>query len=230
MSKQHVILIEDEVAIADTVTFAFEQEGFTITHHTLGRDGLADLRENNADVVILDVGLPDMNGMDVCKEIRTTSSVPIIFLTARGSEIDRIVGLEIGGDDYVTKPFSPREVVARARAILRRTGGQPVECVPSERCGLFLVNDEQGSVQYCDTELTLTRHEFLILTTLLTQPGRIFSRAQIMEAAWESPDTSLERAVDTHIKSLRAKLRDVDPDFDPIITKRGFGYSIQVNK
>nr|WP_321256571.1 two-component system response regulator CreB [uncultured Pseudodesulfovibrio sp.] len=233
MSRQTIILIEDEVAIADAVSFALQQEDFLVRHYTLGREGLADYHTHGADLIILDVGLPDISGLAVCRELRIESRVPVIFLTAKSDEIDRVMGLEIGGDDYVTKPFSPRELVARVRAILRRTNGEPMDVVTpfvSTSDALFQVNEESGVVIFAGVELSLTRHEFLVLATLLSQPGRVFSRSQIMEQAWESPETSLERSVDTHIKSLRAKLREVLPDADPIVTKRGFGYTIEVDQ
>lgn len=233
MSRQTIILIEDEVAIADAVSFALQQEDFLVRHYTLGREGLADYHAHGADLIILDVGLPDISGLAVCRELRIESRVPVIFLTAKSDEIDRVMGLEIGGDDYVTKPFSPRELVARVRAILRRTNGEPMDVVTpfvSTSDALFQVNEESGVVIFAGVELSLTRHEFFVLSTLLSQPGRVFSRSQIMEQAWESPETSLERSVDTHIKSLRAKLREVLPDVDPIVTKRGFGYTIEVDQ
>lgn len=230
MSKQSIILIEDESAIADTVSFALEQENLIVRHHTLGNEGLKDFFNSGADLIILDVGLPDINGLDICRKIRSKSEVPVIFLTARNSETDLVVGLELGGDDYMTKPFSPRELVARVRAMLRRSktaAGSPEH--PENDCpqhSLFNIDTDSSNISYNGISLSLTRQEYLILETLLSQPGRIFSRSQIMERAWESPETSLERAVDTHIKSLRAKLKQIVPDFDPIITKRGFGYSI----
>ncbi|NDV18665.1 two-component system response regulator CreB [Pseudodesulfovibrio sp. JC047] len=232
MSQQTIILIEDEVAIADAVSFSLQQEGFAVRHHVLGREGLEDYRAHGADLIILDVGLPDISGLAVCRELRVESLVPVVFLTAKSDEIDRVMGLEIGGDDYVTKPFSPRELVARVRAILRRTNGEPMgsgRASGAHSASLFEVHEASGVVVCAGRELSLTRQEFLVLSTLLSQPGRVFSRSQIMEQAWESPDTSLERAVDTHIKSLRSKLRAVLPNADPIVTKRGFGYSIEVD-
>lgn len=233
MLQQKILLIEDEIAIADAVSFTLQQEGFCVRHHTLGNEGLADFHHNGADLLILDVGLPDISGLAICREIRAGSNTPIIFLTARNDEVDRIMGLELGGDDYVAKPFSPRELVARVRAVLRRTVDieAPAETsalnatsgIPS----LFTIDTTRNVIVYAGSELLLTRHEYLVLLVLLSQPGRIFSRTQIMEQAWEYPETSLERAVDTHIKSLRAKLRAVQPDLDPIITRRGFGYALR---
>ena len=173
------------------------------------------------DLVILDVGLPDGSGFELCKEIRQFSEVPVIFLTARNEEVDRIVGLEIGADDYVVKPFSPRELVARVKAILKRMGqssdGQSDPDLALDRTkARFLLKGKP---------LELTRYEYLILEMLSEHPERVFSREQILHRVWNEPDASLERVVDTHIKGLRAKLRILDPDCDPITTRRGFGYS-----
>lgn len=216
-----IMLVEDEPAIADSVSYALKGEGYAVQWCGLGREAVAELRTRPVDLVILDVGLPDGSGFEVCKEIRAFSEVPIIFLTARNDEIDRVVGLEIGGDDYVGKPFSPRELVARVRTVLKRsTGGKP-----GVETG-FSVDADRARITYQGVQLDLTRYEFLILQYLLSQPERIFSREQILEAVWSEPDNSYDRVVDTHIKTLRAKLRQVDAKADPIRTHRGLGYSI----
>jgi len=217
-----ILLIEDEAAIADTVIYALESEGLRCVWKTLGREGIGYLHEHgDVALIILDVGLPDGSGFEFCKEIRRDSNVPIIFLTARNHEIDRIVGLEIGADDYVSKPFSPRELAARVKVILRRSGlGTPQDETE------FVIERSKGRIRYRGTLLELTHYEFQILALFLQQPERIFSRGQIMDRVWSEPDTSLERAVDTHIKSLRAKLSAVHNDSDPIHTHRGMGYSL----
>ena len=217
----HVLIIEDEAAIADTLIYACKEAGIATTHHLLGHEALAALQKNNFDCVLLDIGLPDMTGFDVCKKIRTLSNIPILFLTARNHEIDRIVGLEIGADDYVTKPFSPREVVARIKAILRR--GQP----QIQNNQLFTVDDIVNRIQYRGQYLTLTRYEFLLLKTLIKQPLRVFSRNQLMDLVWINAEETLERTVDAHIKTLRAKLKTVDENSEAIVTHRGMGYSLQ---
>jgi two-component system catabolic regulation response regulator CreB len=226
-----ILLIEDEPAIADNVVYALETEGFETEWAQLGEQGLELLREREIALVILDVGLPDGNGFEFCKRIREFSDVPVIFLTARSDEVDRVVGLEIGADDYVVKPFSPRELSARVKVVLRRVqAARPADAVISEKPDLgfrFTLDRAANRVRYGDAPLNLTKLEFMILTLLMESPGRVFSRSQIMERVWEQPGMSQERAVDTHIKSLRAKLRDVSPDRDPIKTHRGFGYSLQ---
>jgi two-component system, OmpR family, catabolic regulation response regulator CreB len=222
-----ILLIEDEPAIADTLVYALGTEGFRVEHCLLGRAGMERLRAGGVALAILDVGLPDANGFDLCRELRGFSDVPVIFLTARGDEIDRVVGLEIGGDDYVVKPFSPRELTARVRSVLRRRGAPAaVEAVPAPTPAQWVQDAAGQRVIYHGVALELTRYEYLLLAALLEGPGRIYSRSQLMERAWVAPDHSLERTVDTHIKTLRAKLRAVAPDEEPILTHRGLGYSL----
>ncbi len=220
-----VLLIEDESAIADMVLYALKSEGFGSEWHRLGREGIVWLRQHpETALLILDVGLPDGNGFEFCKEIRRFSEIPIIFLTARNEEVDRIVGLEIGGDDYMGKPFSPRELTARVKAILKR--GRATATVEPAQQTLFEVDLARCRIRYHQVWLDLTRYEYEVLRTLLRHPERIYTRNQIMEQVWSDPGDSLERAVDTHIKTLRAKLREVSGDENPIQTHRGMGYSI----
>jgi two-component system catabolic regulation response regulator CreB len=232
----HILLLEDEPAIADTLLYALQGEGFEVTHVRLVSDALRAFGDREPDLAILDVGVPDGNGFDVCRAIRKTSDLPIVFLTARGEEIDRVLGLELGGDDYVTKPFSPREVCARVRAILRRSAngaGQPRARESDPPSGLpassaVLALDEDAQRVACLGEwLALTRYEFLLLATLLKRPERIFSRSELMDLVWaDAPDTA-ERTVDAHIKLLRAKLRERGASPDLIQTHRNMGYSVQ---
>jgi two-component system, OmpR family, catabolic regulation response regulator CreB len=220
----HILIIEDETAIAETLIYAFKEAGIATTHRLLGGDAMTQIKQQTFDFVILDVGLPDMTGFEACKLIRAESSIPILFLTARNHEIDRIVGLEIGADDYVTKPFSPREVVARVNAILRRTVLKQDEHLKNVS---FIVDELANRIQYRGQLLDLTRYEFLLLKTLIQQPQRVFSRNQLMDIVWVNAENTLERTVDAHIKTLRAKLRAVDMQSEAIITHRGMGYSLQ---
>lgn len=223
----HILIIEDEPAIAETLIYAFKEMGIQTTHKLLGGEALIELSNNAYDFVLLDVGLPDISGFDVCKKIRATSQVPILFLTARNHEIDRIVGLEIGADDYVTKPFSPREVVARVKAILRRTEIRDIHIQAPKKATHFTIDELANRIQYHGELLDLTRYEFLLLRTLINQPQRVFSRNQLMDIVWVNAENTLERTVDAHVKTLRAKLREVNGDSEAIVTHRGMGYSLQ---
>ncbi|MBH1995858.1 MAG: two-component system response regulator CreB [Burkholderiales bacterium] len=237
MSKT-VLIVEDEQAIADSIAYALRTDGFTPRHVTLGEQALAVLRSEAApQLVVLDIGLPDMSGLEVCRRLRQFSEVPVIFLTARSDEIDRIVGLEIGADDYVTKPFSPRELVARIRVILRRAGAAPAlretgmtiadaVTAAAPAPARFELRALEAKVLFHGQPLDLTRYEYLLLKTLLEHPGHVLSRAQLMARVWSAAPDTLERTVDAHVKSLRAKLRAIDAQADPIHTHRGLGYSL----
>jgi two-component system catabolic regulation response regulator CreB len=246
-----ILIVEDEPTIADTLVYALKTEGFEPVWRMTGREALDELAARAVALVVLDVGLPDANGFELCKSIRAKSAVPVLFLTARADEIDRIVGLEIGGDDYVTKPFSPREVCARVKAILRRgvSATVPTMAKPdaaaalanSAKGGDFFHDDERCEVTFRGQRLDLTRYEYRLLKTLLTRRGRVYSRDELMTHAWEDPGASLDRTVDAHIKTLRAKLRAAalasgvandgngqgNNDADPIQTHRGMGYSLR---
>lgn len=219
-----ILLVEDEVAIADTLQFALGSDGFDVRRVSLAREALDLLRVTRFDLLILDVGLPDLNGFEACRQLRQFSQVPVMFLTARGEEVDRVVGLEIGADDYVVKPFSPREVSARVRAILKRSaGGSRPPAAGSE----FSIDTGRLVIQYRGHALRLTALEFRLLQQLLSLPEQVQSREQLLVAVGMAPEAGYERNIDTHIKSLRAKLREVHPAGDPIQTHRGFGYSYQ---
>lgn len=229
LMPKHILLLEDEPAIADTLLYALRGEAFEVTHVRLVSEALAAFRAQPPDLAILDVGVPDGNGFDVCRVIRKTSELPIVFLTARGEEIDRILGLELGADDYVTKPFSPREVCARVKAILRRSAGKGT--VPaaegSTSDGVLQLDELAQRIRFGGEPLALTRYEYGLLATLLKRPQRIFSRSELMDLVWgDAPDTS-ERTVDAHIKLLRAKLRACGLEPDLIQTHRNMGYSLQ---
>ena len=222
-----ILLVEDDRPIAENVILALAREGLECHHVVLAAEALALLRGSSFDLAILDVGLPDGNGFDLCRTVRGFSDIPIIFLTARADEIDRVVGLEIGADDYVLKPFSPRELAARVKTILRRSQRTAVPLGASVNCPspLVQVDEERARISYRGQPLELSRTEFLMLKALATRPEKVFSRAELMDAAGLA-EASLERSVDTHIKALRAKLAAHAPDADPIRTHRGMGYSL----
>jgi len=223
--KARILIVDDEPSIVDAIQYALETEGFETACLYSGLPVIPSLAEQPADLVVLDIGLPDISGLELCREIRRTSEVPIIFLTARADEIDRVVGLELGADDYITKPFSPREVSARVKAVLRRTG-TGANLVPP-RDAVFIVNESKRRIWYHGECLDLSRYEYEILKTFIRRPGHVFSREQLMEHAWEHPEASLDRTIDAHIKNIRAKLKRVLPESDPIVTHRGTGYSLR---
>ena len=218
----HILIVEDEAAIADTLLYALQAEGFATTWDPRRRGagvagapagGSADPRRRSA-------GHQRFRGL---QRLRRFSEVPVIFLTARDAEIDRVVGLEIGADDYVVKPFSPREVAARVKAILKRMAPRPAAL--EGRAERAFQVDERVRIHYRDTPLNLTRHEFRLLQTLLGQPERVFSREQLLDALGVASEAGYERNIDSHIKSLRAKLRQVNERGEAIQTHRGLGYS-----
>ncbi len=222
--RPKVLIVEDEPAIGDTIQYALETDGFETTCLASGLQVIPFISKESVDVIILDIGLPDINGFELCKEIRRTHSVPIIFLTARSDEIDKVVGLEIGGDDYITKPFSPRELSARVKAMVRRT--QRTSPSPAEPSA-FQVDESRKRIFYFGKHVELSRYEYSILKTFIRRPGHVFSRDQLMDLCWEEPECSTDRTVDAHIKNIRNKLKAIRPDLDPFITHRGMGYSMK---
>ncbi|MCL1137365.1 response regulator [Shewanella pneumatophori] len=232
-AKATVVIIEDEPAIADNLIHVLEMDGFNVCWFATGEQGLAYIADNTVELVVLDVGLPDVNGFELCKTIREFSDVAIIFLTARNDEIDRVVGLEIGADDYVTKPFSPREMLARIKLRIKKPtffasqvvapatyiDGQSTE--PSTNTGGLI----SANFDYCvdGQMLGLTAVEFKILDKLISHSANVLSREQLLIAADIAPSASYERNVDSHIKAIRQKLKPFALA-DSIQTKRGFGY------
>lgn len=223
-----ILLVEDETAIAQIVLHALQADGFDAVHCLTGGEALATARQRDFDLAILDVGLPDIGGFALCRELRRHRDLPVIFLTAQNAEADRILGLEIGADDYVTKPFSPRELVARVRVVLRRLQHAGTAGEGGADAGTGFVHDAEGKrIRYRGRALDLTRYEYGLLAALLQRPGAVLSRAQLMDRVWGDALESGDRTVDTHIKTLRAKLREVAPERDPIRTHRGLGYSLE---
>ncbi|MCL1108754.1 response regulator [Shewanella schlegeliana] len=225
-AKPTIVIIEDEPAIADNLIHVLEMDGFKVCWFAAGELGLAYLTENSVELVVLDVGLPDVNGFELCKTIREFSDVPIIFLTARNDEIDRVVGLEIGADDYVTKPFSPREMLARIKLRIKKMTSHKGESDNKQTtenassCSLQPLNFD-----YCINGhmLGLTAVEFKILHKLINESANVLSREQLLVAADIAPSASYERNIDSHIKAIRSKLKPFNQS-EFIRTKRGFGY------
>ena len=229
-----VVIAEDEAIIRLDLKETLEEEGYEVVGETgRGDDAIELIRGLQPDLAILDIGVPDGNGFDVCRAIRRTSDLPIVFLTARSEEIDRVLGLELGADDYVSKPFSPREVCARVKAILRRTAnGRAAEqgaTLSASGVAALRLDETAQRISCGGNYLALTRYEYLLLATLLRRPGRIFSRAELMDLVWaDAPDT-LDRTVDAHIKLLRAKLRERGVSPELIQTHRHMGYSLTLS-
>jgi two-component system catabolic regulation response regulator CreB len=223
--KRLIYIIDDEPSIIEPLAYALTTDGFDVESFALGQSFLTRLNEQLPDLIVLDVGLPDINGFDLFRKITEITDRPVLFLTARGDEIDRVVGLELGADDYVVKPFSPREVAARIRVILKRYE-VPSQVKPDD--SILVVNRESASAVYCGELLNLTRFEFLILAMLFEHPQRVFSRNQLLDAIWPDQSGSMERSIDTHIKTLRSKIKIVRPESELIKTHRGLGYSLEL--
>lgn len=225
-----ILLLEDDPAIAATVVFALEREGFRLLDVRLLQQADAAAREQRPAAAVLDVGVPDGNGLDLCRRWRADpdphlATLPVLMLTARDEEIDRVLGLEAGADDYLAKPFSPRELAARMRALLRRAAMLHATAAPSQSSPFEL--DEGGQrIRYQGAWLSLTRLEYGLLRALLQARGRILSRERLLSLVWGEHSEAIDRTVDTHVKTLRAKLREVAPAADPIVTHRGLGYGL----
>jgi two-component system alkaline phosphatase synthesis response regulator PhoP len=220
-----ILVIDDEFQIVEICRDYLRAAGYDVITERDGLSGLSSARIHQPDLIVLDLMLPGMDGLDVCRTLRREGDIPIIMLTARVEEVDKLVGLELGADDYLTKPFSPRELVARVRSVLRRTGGVASnDVIRSENLALDRTR-YRAILQ--DREVTLTPTEFEILATLVSQPGRIFSRSQLLMAARGVAFESYERAIDSHIRNLRRKIESSDGEPQHIITVHGVGYKFQ---
>jgi len=222
-----ILIVDDDPHIRQLLVFAFGKAGLETIEAADGEEALTQVERQRPDLVILDINMPRMDGLEVCRRLRAQDDVPIFFLSSRDDEIDRVLGIELGGDDYVVKPFSPREVVARSMAILRRTAAKPpaVENVGIMRHGLLSLDTESWSAHWQRVEVSLTVTEFTILRTLLAMPARIFSRDQIIDR-FRGPGFALtDRTVDSHVRNLRRKFADVG-GIDLIETRAGIGYRL----
>ena len=222
---KHVLIVEDEKKLADVLIAYLNQNQFKVTHFDSGSNVVDWVKTNQPNIILLDLMLPDVNGKDLCKEIRQFSMVPIIMVTAMIDEIDRLIGLELGADDYVCKPFSPKEVVARVKAVLRRSEGGLNH---GEMYDAFEVNDQTYSIKLNQDRLDLTPVEFRLLKMFLQSPGRVFNRDQILNNIFEDGRIVLDRTVDTHVKNLRHKLKTASPEHDYIRSIYGIGYSFEL--
>jgi DNA-binding response OmpR family regulator len=221
--SQKILVVDDELEIVKVVRAYLEQSGFRVITASDGQQALAVFRHEQPDLIVLDLNLPQLDGLDVCRAIRRDSNVPIIMLTARVEETDRLIGLEIGADDYITKPFSPREVVARVRTVLRRSTPAP-EPTSLITIGALSIDPLKHEVQLQNRSIELTPSEFNILLIMASQPGRAFSRMDLLDAAQGEAYEGYERSIDVHIKNLRQKLGDEPRDPTYILTVYGVGY------
>jgi len=224
--SQRILAVDDDLHIREVIRVALRKAEMTVTEARDGREALARFAADRPDLVILDIGMPELDGLEVCRQIRKSSNVPILFLTARDDEIDRVLGLEIGGDDYVTKPFSPRELVARVNAILRRVVARDMDAEPEALAqGALSIDVVQHVAAFAGTPLRLTAIEFGILKAFLVRPTAVFNREQIMSAAYQLNIQVSDRTIDSHIRNIRAKLAAVDCD-NVIETVHGVGFRL----
>jgi two-component system OmpR family response regulator len=221
-----ILVVDDDPHIRDVVRFAFEKTGMNISIAQDGKEALQQFDRNVHDLIVLDIGMPEMDGLEVCRQIRKTAETPILFLSARDEEIDRILGLEIGGDDYVTKPFSPRELVARVNAILRRARSAlpPAEAKTLSH-GSLTIDIDTRAASFDDKPVALTALEFSILRALLARPGFVFTRELILDAAYAGNIHVADRTIDSHIRNIRAKMAATGSD-SVIETVHGVGFKL----
>ena len=218
---QHILIVEDDKSIAESIAFILEQDSFSCQWFDNGRDTLDYIENNEVDLMLLDVGLPDMSGFDVLRKVRIKSDLPVIIISARDDESDQVLGLEgLGANGYITKPFSPRLVVAHVRSQLRR---DRADKNPKSK---FSINQAMQRVLFHNQELTLTPAEFKILSHLIKHPNQVHTREYLMNIIWDRPHGSDEKTINTHIKSIRKRLHEIDEMNDYIETHRGIGYSL----
>ena len=223
-----ILVVDDEPHIREVICFALERAGMSVVTARNGSEALAMFRRGGLDLVVLDIGMPEMDGLEVCRQIRKTSDTPILFLSARDEEIDRILGLEIGGDDYVTKPFSPRELVARVNAILRRTRNALAPTPGATKAisqGDLVIDPDARSAVLQETPVALTALEFDILRTLVARPGFVFTRELILDAAYADNIHVADRTIDSHVRNIRAKMAAAGCE-SVIETVHGVGFKL----
>jgi two-component system response regulator RegX3 len=223
-----VLVVEDEESFSDALSYMLRKEGFEVSVAPTGTSALTQFDRTGADIVLLDLMLPEMSGTEVCRQLRQRSSVPIIMVTARDSEIDKVVGLEIGADDYVTKPYSPRELVARIRAVLRRQGAEPAEVTtPTLAAGPVRMDVERHVVTVDGASVQLPLKEFELLELLLRNAGRVLTRGQLIDRVWGADYVGDTKTLDVHVKRLRSKVEPEPSAPRYIVTVRGLGYKFE---
>jgi len=223
-----ILIVDDDGHIRDVLRFALEKSGYRVLEAADGSAALATFEREPVDAIVLDIIMPEIDGVEVCRKLRQSSHVPILFLSSRDDELDRILGLEIGADDYVTKPFSPRELVARVKALLRRatTPVDQEDRRPLIR-GPLQVDQERYRCTWNDVEVVLTVSEFDLLRAIMQTPGRVYSRGELVDRAWGSGHHITERTIDSHVRRIRKKFGDIGAD--PIETVFGVGYRLRID-
>ncbi|MFA0087207.1 response regulator [Vibrio sp. 10N.261.51.F12] len=227
--KTHILIVEDEEYIAEVLIAYCQNSGFEVTHLASGGEVVATVKSQTFDLMLLDLMLPDMDGIEICKQVRQFSQLPIIMVTAKSEEIDRLIGLELGADDYICKPFSPREVIARVKTVLRRTLAiQPNPAIHSPELvlGQFVLKPDEYEARFSGCFLDLTPKEFMLLRLLVEHPGRVYSRDDILNALYSDLADVSDRNIDTHIKNIRKKIHAVAPTANPIRSVYGVGYKL----
>ncbi|MGH3350038.1 MAG: response regulator [Nocardioides sp.] len=222
-----VLVVEDEASYSDALSYMLRKEGFEVAIAEDGTDALKEFDRNGADIVLLDLMLPGLSGTEVCRQIRATSAVPVIMVTAKDDEVDKVVGLELGADDYVTKPYSPRELVARIRAVLRR-GTEPDAAPATLEAGPVRMDVERHVVTVDGNEQRLPLKEFELLEMFLRNPGRVLTRGQLIDRVWGSDYVGDTKTLDVHVKRLRAKLEPDPSEPKFLVTVRGLGYKLDL--
>jgi two-component system, OmpR family, response regulator len=233
---KRILVVDDDPHLRDVLVYTLEREGYAVTTAADGQAALCRVAEAPFDLVVLDILMPELDGLEVCRRLRATTRIPVVFLSSRDEEIDKVIGLEIGGDDYLTKPFSPRELAARVKAVLRRAhdvsaatvpAGAPASAAEDElRAGPIRLCAARHEVRCGDQPITLTVTEFGVLSALMQRPGHVLSRGQLMERAFAYDNLITERTSDTHVKRIRKKFRDAG--HDPIETVHGVGYKLRI--
>ena len=222
---RRILVVDDDPRLREVVRYALSREGFEIDEAGDGHAAIAACDAKLPDLVVLDVVMPELDGIEVCRRIRQRSKVPILFLSSRGEEVDRVLGLELGGDDYVTKPFSPRELVSRVKAVLRRSGEEPDTSAGTLQLGDVRLDPHEVRVFAGKTELELTATEFRLLQVLMTKPGRVYTRDELMTRGYEGTHFVSGRTLDSHIRRIRKKFKDTGRD--PIETVHGMGFRMR---
>jgi len=229
MARRKILVVDDEPKVCDLIKAYLEKDGYEVLVAGDGKSAVEKARNQKPDLIVLDLNLPELDGIEVFRTVRATSDIPVIMVTARDEEVDKIVGLQLGADDYVTKPFSPRELAARVSAVLRRYADGP-KAATRLLTGDLIVDFERHEVKFKNEPVSLTAAEFKLLSVMARNPGRVFTRLQLMDSAFGETYEGYDRTIDAHIKNIRQKLSRIGSEAEnPVITVRGVGYKLEQN-